>query len=117
MKKHPVGDRIALHVLYNICLPLQKGEPNTEERKKSNKEIKEVMIANNHNPNDILDSGYFLADEWEEKKGIIWFKNSLGISEFVKKSWVIFEKQHPDIFKSWDEQESQEEFIDDDPAV
>ncbi|HUT00636.1 MAG TPA: hypothetical protein VMY59_09995 [Candidatus Thermoplasmatota archaeon] len=118
MEKHPVGDRIALHVLYDVCLPLQKGDVNTDERKKSNEEIKKTLLEHHCDLNFINDAEYFIADEWEEKKGVIWFKNSKGIAEFVKKNWVIFEKQHPDIFKSWDEVDSQEEFIEyDDTAV
>lgn len=96
-----VKNRIAIHVLWDFCLPLQKGKPGTDERIKSCNEIKKVLEEHNYDYDDIFDAGYYIADakDWEERNGNIWFKNSLGNIEIVKREWVIFEKDHPSFFK------------------
>ena len=99
------NNRIAVHVLYDFCLPLQKGKPLSEERKASNLEIQKVLEENNCDYDNIMDAGYFIPDEWEwVDVENIRFKNSKGEWETVKKSWVIFEKENPDFLKGLDSQ-------------
>ena len=109
METHQTGDRIALQVVSDVVIPLQRGDPNTPERKKSNMEIERFFIENHLDNNDIIDAGYFVTDKWEEKKGVIFFVNWKGKTEFIKKSWVIFEKTNPGIFKEWDDYEKKED--------
>lgn len=91
--------RIAIHALYDFCLPLQKGEPYTEERIKSNKEIEEVLQEHQCDYEDLLSqAGYFVAEEWEERNGKIWFKNTDENITIVPREWVIFESENPKFF-------------------
>ena len=96
-------ERIAIHVLYDFCLPLQKGAPGSEERTKSNKEIAEVLQEHKCDHSDLLyDGGYYIPKRWLEKDGKIRFENSNGDWETVPKDWVIFERNAPVFFDGMD---------------
>ncbi len=95
--------RIALHTLNDFCIPLQNGAPGTPEREKSNKEIHDVLLKHGCELDDIANAGYFLTRNWKEENGAILFRNTKGVWEAVNRNWVIFESEHPDIFKGWDD--------------
>ena len=94
--------RIAVHVLYDFCLPLQKGIPGSIERKDSNEQIKKVLEEHECDFSDVLDSaGYFVSQKWYRKKYRVLFRNSEGKWEEVPAGWVIFEEENPALFGLW----------------
>jgi hypothetical protein len=104
MKGREDRTRIAVHTLWDFCLPLQRGKPGTDERIKSNREIEDALTSHDCEFEDIEGAGYFIPAEWHEKDGQILFKNSDGDWETVPKEWVIFESQHPEFLKGLDKQ-------------
>ena len=95
-------NRIAVHVLYDFCLPLQNGMPDSIERKDSNEQIKKVLEEHECDFSDVLDSaGYFIPQEWYREKDIIIFCTSEGKWEKVPTGWVIFEEENPALFGLW----------------
>ncbi|MCK4784959.1 MAG: hypothetical protein KAV87_14500, partial [Desulfobacteraceae bacterium] len=98
-------NRIAVHVLDDFCLPLQKGMPGEKEREDSNREIDKVLKEHNCDWSDYSDEGYFVPDDWIDRGNKITFRNTEGQWENVKRDWVIFEKEHPDFFEHLDKQQ------------
>ena len=100
-----MSNRIAVHVLDNFCLPVQRGNPGTKERELSNLEMRKTVEEHGLNWEDILCAGYFIPNSWENvDDDTIRFKNSNGEWENVKKSWVIFESECPDFLELLDRQ-------------
>lgn len=101
--------RIAVHVFYDLILPIQRGRPGTKEREKSNKEMEEIFCNSKYyrskeDLNDLFyEDGYFTTDNWRIENDKVIFKGTDGKKYSAPKHWVIFESEYPLPFEKWDE--------------
>ena len=101
--------RIAVHVFYDLILPIQRGEPGSPEREESNKELEAVFrnseyYKSEEDLNDLFyEDGYFTTDHWRIENDKVIFKGSDGKEYSAPKRWLIFESEYPLPFKKWDE--------------
>ena len=101
--------RIAVHVFYDLILPIQRGKPGSPEREESNKELKVVFrnskyYRSKEDLNDLFyEDGYFTTDKWGIENNRVVFKGTDGKKYSVPKHWVIFESEYPLPFEKWDE--------------
>lgn len=98
------GNRIAIHVLDDFCVPLQRGMQGDLEREGSNKEIEECLNGHGYDVSDMVDAGYFVPEEWwQENRAFVLFKDTEGKWRRASIRCVIFEKKNPAFFVGLDE--------------
>lgn len=100
-------NRIAVHMLGSLALPLMKGEAGSPERIASCSEIEELLQVNEYAWEDYGAADYVIAEEWfesEECKGFIHFKPVNGYWNVTQKDRAIFETENPEFLKGLDSQ-------------
>ena len=116
MRKQPAittQKRIAVHVFWDLILPLMRGEPGSKERRECCKEIEQVFRHSKYYPDVHLEAlfdedSYYITSDFRVEKDKVLFKGSDGKEYSAPKHWVVFEDAHPAIFKMWDEGKEQD---------
>jgi len=105
--------RIAIHVFWDLILPIQRGEPGSKERRECCKEIEQVFRQSKYYPavpfESLLDEdSYFITSDFRVEKDTVFFTGTDGKEYSAPKHFLVFEATHPAIFKIWDERKEQE---------
>lgn len=92
-------NRIAVRMIDDFPIPLQRGEQGTREREISNIEIHNHLLERGLTGEDLSGDGYYIPDEWEESgTSFVAFKFRDKHSSAHKKC-VVFESENPDFIE------------------
>lgn len=99
-------NKIAVWIFYDLILPVQRGKPDTKERRESNKEIEETLKKSKYYPDvdftDLFEEGsYYTTSNFSVEGDKVIFRGSNGKEYSTPKHWVVFEAKHPTMFKIW----------------
>lgn len=92
------GNRIAVRMIHNFPIPLQRGEQGSKEREESNIEIHNHLLSLGLSIEDLSGDGYYIPVKWQESKDYVHFTYG-NKWRSARKNCVVFETENPDFIE------------------